>query len=121
MKGSRQILCKSMQVVQSFDGLFGGPKSKDCSFIIDKNKYNVHIEQCMVRTYTISVENEIYTINMWSAFLVLEKLIMLMEGRFYPVSELRFEGSSDYIEDYIELSKEYSENRLAYYSTLKVA
>ena len=117
MKGSRQILCKSMQVVQSFDGLFGGPKSKDCSFIIDKNKYNVHIEQCMVRTYTISVENEICTINMWSAFLVLEKLIMLMEGRFYPVSELRFEGSSDYIEDYIELSKEYSENRLAYYST----
>ena len=33
--GSNKILCKSMQVVQSFDGLFGGPKSKDYSFVID--------------------------------------------------------------------------------------
>lgn len=32
-------------------------------------KYDVHIEQCMVRTYIITAEDEADTISIWNAFL----------------------------------------------------
>lgn len=111
------LLCKNIRIEQSFQGLFGGPKSKTVSLIINSVEYQIVIEQCMIRTIIINALAPVSTVTLCNLFLALEKLLMLMEGRFFPVSNVSISGENASENDYSEAANMFISNRLAYYTT----
>ena len=109
--------CSSLSVVVKNEGILGGPHSTNLDYEYDGNKFHVNIEQCMVRTVTISVDEPIQMSRIWGAYSLIERLLMLLDGRFYFIESLAFAGDICPEVDYASYAQECLSRRLSYCKT----
>lgn len=109
--------CNEIVITQGLlKGCLGGPYQKEDLSISDGIIAN--IVQVGKRTISIRSDKEIDCDDLFCQFQTLEKLLMLFDGRFYPIESLKFEESKH---DKPEILREYAEkvqkDRLPYYET----
>ena len=76
---------------------------------------NITVDQRGVRTITIISEKEENAERLYDVFVDVEKLLMIFDGRFYPLDRIEFSGNQD---DSLErLSDTLIHTRLSYYDT----
>ena len=87
------IKCKQLEARFGGKGIvFGGPRS--ISAVLNSPAgMKVEIQQGQFRTVVVTAENEINANELYSVFSKLERLLMMFDGRFFPLSELKFTGS----------------------------
>lgn len=67
------------------NGVFGGPKTLKFSMHYGDVNYDLSIEQCVQRTITIASQSQVTYPDILKVYYSLETLLMILEGRFYPV------------------------------------
>lgn len=86
--------------------------------IIADNKITVSIEQSGRRITTISSESEVSCDELFETFQIVDKLLMLFDGKFYPIEKIEFlKKNSNDTKPFIDKSKELMNTRLTYYSS----
>lgn len=108
--------CKKLTAVFQDDKLMlAGPKK--IRFVVNEN-LAVEIEQLGIRTINIISEQEISFRELYSVFTKVERLLMILDGRFIELKELKFEETSTESEAHL---KSYAYNlmrsRLSYYKS----
>lgn len=107
-------ICRKITVIQAESNIsLEGPYQ--IVFDTDDN-LSISITQCVFRTIEISSADSVSCDKLFCEFQMLEKLLMLLDGKFYAIKSLSFECensvSSDELDQY---SKYLLENRLGYY------
>ena len=81
--------CKKLVVIQGYDnGFLAGPFQ--ISFVIE-NEITATVTQCGKRTIELLSKNPISCDVLYSEFQILEKLLMLLDGKFYPIEDITFD------------------------------
>lgn len=109
-------VCRKIIVTQAEDNIaLSGPHQ--LSFNIDSH-LSASIFQCGNRTIEISSVDLVPCDKLFSEFQSIEKLLMLLDGRFYPIETLPFsQGNPSTEEEMEQYSAFLLENRLGYYSS----
>lgn len=113
-----EFTCKRLVAIYQENDLFlSGPHN--LSFNIEKETtITVKIEQCGIRNITISTDNEITQLEMYTVLTRIERLLMLFEGCFIKLSELKFSDSVTYTENQLEnYAQHMMNNRLSYFES----
>jgi len=84
-----EYCCKSLEITQSFKGCFAGPKNTEFSVLVESIEYRVTIDQQLKRVYSIEASDLVKIDQIWDVFLGVEDLLMIMDGRFYPITDVR--------------------------------
>lgn len=114
------IRCKMLRAVYGEEqGCFGGP------YVVEFNVDNpieaqVKIEQLGSRTVTISCASDVLADDLHSILTRIERLLMLFDGRFFSLQELRFVSSDSSTDEQLSVKSLHCVNgRLAYYESGK--
>ena len=87
------IFYKQLEAVYSEDrGALSGPRESDIEL---KNGYHIKIEQGVIRTITISNNNEVNARDLYAILTFVERLLMLFDGKFYNLKEMKFSESQN--------------------------
>lgn len=87
------IKCKSLTAVFQGDKLLlGGPHVVDFDTIGDQ-KFHIKIEQCGVRVIVITSDTDVPAFDLYAILTRLERLLMLLDGVFIPLSEIKLAES----------------------------
>ena len=110
------IKCKKLiATFQEENLMLDGPKN--LNFHIE-GKITVKIEQLGIRIITVEAEQEELFKELYGIFTKVERLLMLLDGRFIALKELSFKDSA---EDTLGHLKSYANNlmrtRLSYYNS----
>lgn len=98
-------LCSSLSVMLKNEIALGGPHSAICDHDFNGNILHIKIEQCRVRTINISSASPVSMINLWDFYTEIERLLMLLDGRFYIIESAVFTGyacSEAYYSSYVQ-------------------
>lgn len=115
------IKCEKLIATHFFrNGILGGPKEINFDYMLsDQEKINIDIEQLVVRKITISSDKDINTKDLYATYINLEKLLMLFDGRFIPLEDLKFENSTTNTdEELLSIAQDKKDQRLSYYKTV---
>jgi hypothetical protein len=91
------------------NGVFGGPKTLKFSMHYGDVNYDLSIEQCVQRTITIASQSQVTYPDILKVYYSLETLLMILEGRFYPVVSA--------FEDGIEITHSWQRRTLPSYNS----
>ncbi len=112
---AEEIYCKQLKAIyEDNKGLLPGPVISDIKI---GDGYHIKIEQCGVRTITISNEEEVKARSLYAVLSYIVRLLMIFDGRFYKLREMIFSESikdADRLEGYA-LNLKYS--RLTYFDS----
>lgn len=88
------VKCKSLIAVFQDDKLLlDGPHS--VSFEIGNNKpFHICVEQCGIRIITIISDEDVSIFDLHTVFSRIERLLMLFDGTFIPLTDLQLTESS---------------------------
>lgn len=87
------IKCRSLTAVfQSNRLLLGGPHIVEFD-TIGNQKFHIKIEQCGVRIIVITSDKEVSASELYALLTQIEKLLMLLDGIFIPLLELKLSES----------------------------
>lgn len=89
------------------NGILSGPKCVSFSVKVNNASFDIGIQQCGVRIITIDTEDGSYQ-GMLYVYDVLETLLMLMDGQFYPVIS---------VSDGTDITASWNKRRLPSYSS----
>ena len=107
--------CKKLVVIQGYDnGFLAGPFQ--LSFVIE-NEITATVTQCGKRTIELLSQNPISCDVLYSEFQDFEKLLMLFDGKFYPIEDISLEEFESTDTEMCDYSMQFLENRLEYYSS----
>ena len=109
--------CSSLSIVVKNEGILGGPHSAIFDYEHDGSKLHIIIEQCLKRTITISADAPVKMKTLWDIYTIIERLLMLLDGRFYVVEALTFSGDRSPEVDYTSYAQECLSRRLSYCKT----
>lgn len=109
--------CSSLNIVLGNDGILEGPHSisVDCDF--NNCPVNIEIEQCSVRTINLSATVPTTMEQLWDAYTVIERLLVLFDGRFYNMKSATFAGDDCSKDEYASYANRRLSSRLSYYKT----
>jgi hypothetical protein len=114
-------MCRKMTAIQYPDnGCLGGPHQVAFSFNDNTSNVNISIsvEQNLVRKVELISNKAIKCKELFSIFQSLEKLLMLFDGKFYPIKELDFSNETyDDSEQFSDISKGILDDRLSYFTS----
>lgn len=110
-------ICSSLLVTLKNEGILGGPFSSRVNLDYKGSTISVEIEQCVVRAIKLTANIPIALAQMWDFYTQLERLLMLLDGRFYNIESLAFEGGALTQEGYTSYARECLSRRLPYYKT----
>ena len=106
-------ICKKLTVTQGKEnGFLGGPYQ--CSLDIG-NGIAASVSQCGKRTIELTSINPLSCEELFLEFQILEKILMLFDGKFYSIENIDFSCDSEVDKD--ELDSYIRSNRLEYYSS----
>lgn len=110
-----ELKCKSLKAIYKLEnGVLGGPHKVEFNIIKD---YPIHIsiEQAMIRTVTITCDQDIGGRKLWEICLRIEQLIMLFDGMFIPLYSLEFTDSEYNTKEHLDsYSYDFIRTRLSY-------
>ena len=87
------VKCKSLTAVFQDDRLLlGGPHIVEFDTIGDQ-KFHIKIEQCGVRIIVITSDKDVSAFDLYAIFTRIERLLMLLDGIFIHLSELKLSES----------------------------
>ena len=78
---------------------------------------HIRIEQCIVRTINVSVDSPMSMSNLWGFYTIIERLLMLFDGRFYIIESAAFTGDACSEADYSSYAQACLSRRLSYCKT----
>ena len=82
--------CSSLNIVLKNEGILGGPHSAIFDYDFNGSGLHIGIEQCIVRTINVSADSPIPMSNLWGFYTIMERLLMLLDGRFYIIESATF-------------------------------
>lgn len=109
--------CSSLTIVLKNEGILGGPHSAKFDYDFNDNILHIGIEQCIARTINVSTDAPIPMSNLWFFYTVLERLLMLLDGRFYTIESATFTGDICSEVDYTSYAQECLSRRMLYCKT----
>ncbi len=112
--------CFALNITLNNDGFPGDPHS--VKFDYDYNGSTLHIEiwQSLERIINLSVDSPIEMKQLWTAYVTIERLLMLFDGRFYNIDSVTFTGNACSEENYASYAQECLSRRLSYYKTDRI-
>lgn len=110
-------LCSSLTIVLKNEGILGGPHSAIFDYDFNGSVLHIGIEQCIVRTINVSADSPIPMSNLWGFYTMMERLLMLLDGRFYIIESATFTGDACSEADYSSYAQECPSRRLSYCKT----
>ena len=114
----RGIKCKKLIAVHvPQNGISDVPKAVNFDYhISSQQSVTISINQKGIRTITVSSDKDIEVADLYAVYINLEKLLMLFDGVFIPLEELKFEDSSTNTDDELLLTaRDIKDHRLPYY------
>ena len=109
--------CSSLNIVLKNEGVLDGPHSVKFDYDYDGNIIHIEIEQCRVRTINMSVMSQIMMKQLWGVYTIIERLLMLFDGRFYIIESATFAGDTCSEDEYNVYAQECISRRLSYCKT----
>ena len=112
------VECKSLTAIFQDDKLvLGGPHIIEFDTIGDRN-FHVKIEQCRIRKIMVTSDKDVSALELYTVSTNIERLLMLFDGFFIPLAEVRL-SQSDKIKESILRSYETDliKVRLSYFSS----
>ena len=109
--------CSSLNIVIKSEGILGGPHSVKFDYDYNGSILHIEIEQFNVRTINLSAASPIMMEHLWSFYTILERLLMLFDGRFYIMKSVTFIGDACSKDEYASYANERLYRRLSYYKT----
>ena len=106
-----------MNIVLRKEGTFGGPHSVKLDYDYGGSILHIEIEQCPVRTINLSAVSPIMMEHLWSFYTMLERLLMLFDGRFYIMESVTFVGDACSKDEYVSYANECLSRRFSYCKT----
>lgn len=110
--------CKSL--VATFKGekmMLDGPHEVSLDIKKDKN-FHIGIEQLGIRKIIVTSEEDVSVFDLDALFLSVERLLMLLDGTFIPLSKIQLSESDMENEDILHSYEEQLiERRLSYFSS----
>lgn len=107
-----EFTCDSLLVKQGLEkGFLSGDYQTEFALL---NNISISIEQVGKRTIELKAAAPISCDVLLKTFQNVEKILMLFDGRFYPIEKLIFSLNGQELTD---CSSEYEQNRLNYYSS----
>ena len=86
--------CKTLVATYISDkNLLDGPRQVE--FITKNTGYKIVIEQCAYRKIVVTSEVEVSIYNLYGTLAKLERLLMLLDGTFFPLEKLEFMDSDN--------------------------
>lgn len=112
-----KIKCFSINVVVKNSGILGGPCSSELDYEFHGSILHIEITQGPVRTICISANSPVAMEQLWEAFSLIERLLMVLDGRFYIIDTVAFSGDISNEADYFSYAQECIARRLSYCNT----
>ena len=114
----QQAKCKSLIAIWGNENLRLG-KAQEISFDIKKEKtFHISINQSQTRKITITSDEDAIVDDLYSLFSCIEKLLMLLDGMFIPLSKIELSESDTTNLNILHFNEtQFMENRLSYYSS----
>ncbi len=113
------VACKSLSVEYTLpNGFLGGPHEANFYTNNGFSRIAIRIEQIGYRKITLSAQEQLNAEILFNAYQQLEKLLMLFDGRFIPISKFVFSNSDLFTDDQLKIfSETIMQRRLSYYAT----
>jgi len=109
--------CSSLNIVLKNEGILGGAHSLIFDYDFNGSVLHIRIEQCIVRTINVSVDSPMSMSNLWGFYTIIERLLMLFDGRFYIIESAAFTGDACSEADYSSYAQACLSRRLSYCKT----
>lgn len=109
--------CLSLKVVVKNEGTLSSPHSAKFDYDYNGSEIHIEIEQCFVRTIFMVVDAPITMRKLWDAHIIIERLLMLLDGRFYFIESVTFTGGACSEADYALYVQECLSRRPSYCKT----
>lgn len=111
------IKCRSLTAIFQGDKLLlGGPHIVEFD-TTDEQKFHIKIEQCGFRMITITSDRDTSAFDLYAILTRIERLLMLLEGVFIPLSELKLSKSDTADEKQLtSFQNNLIKGRLSYFS-----
>ena len=108
--------CTKVSILQGLsNGVLAGPYERELKL---NNGITACISQCICRRIEITSTVPIPCLEIFNIFQDIETLLMLFDGRFYPIEELIFDnGSEDNTVKFSQISEELLGKRLHYFES----
>lgn len=112
------IKCKSLTAIFQGDKLLlGGPHIVEFD-TIGNQTFHIKIEQCGVRTIMITSDKDVSVFDLYAILTRIERLLMLLDGVFIPLSELKLSESDTVDEKQLtSCQNNLIKGRLSYFSS----
>lgn len=110
-------LCSSLKVILRNEGILGGPHSLQMVYTLNDLDISIKIGQTGIRTIILTLSAPAPMSTLWNLYSQLERLLVLIDGRFLSIDKVEFsrEGCSE--TEYAEYTNECIKRRLAYCKT----
>lgn len=105
--------CSSLAIVLKNEGILGGPHSSIFDYDFNRSVLHIGIEQWGVRKINISADSSVSMSNLWGFYTIIERLLMLLDGRFYTIESATFTGDACSETDYSSYAQECLSRRLS--------
>lgn len=112
------VKCKSLTAVFKDEKLMlAGPYMIEFDTIGDK-QLHIKVEQCGIRNIMITSDEDVSVFDLHAVFSRIERLLMLLDGSFIALSEIRLSESDTVEEKVLSSCKEhFMKGRLSYFSS----
>lgn len=113
-----EIKCKSLIAIFKSDKLFlAGPHNIEFD-TGEEHSIHIKVEQCGIREITLTSDEEISVFDLHAVFTRIERLLMIFDGVFIPLSQMQFSESGTSNENVLRLAAEnLMKQRLSYFSS----
>ena len=116
----QEIKCKTLTAVFQNDKLFLDGTHKIEFDTEGEHTLHIKVEQCGIRKITLTSDEEIPVFNLHAVLTRIERLLMIFDGVFIPLSQMQFSESDTSEENVLRLSEEnLMKQRLSYFSSAK--
>ena len=86
----QEIKCKSLIAIFKSDE-FSLDDSHNIEFdTVEEHSIHIKVEQCGIRKITLTSDEEIAVFDLYAVFTHIEKLLMIFDGVFIPLSQMQF-------------------------------
>ena len=112
------VYCKCLKAAYVDElGLLDGPHVVQ---LVTNDKIAIKIEQCAIRTIWVSSRDEINARDLYTVLLNVERLLMISDGRFFNLKELKLSDSSSSSNRLDRFASNLRNLRLSYFKSDKM-
>ena len=107
--------CKMLKAIyENEKGIFGGPHCIE--FNVKNSEFHIKVEQCIDREIIVTAKDDVSIFDLFAMHSKVEKLLMLLDGRFFSLVDIKLTDSNSTSDVKLKLYKEdLMASRLSYF------